>query len=233
MSTSPAGASGRTAAGRCVGPDGRWPAGSGARHRLGPGTVGSVPPRRPWLVEPERVVSDLPALRRLHRVWLAFVAIVVLLAGSLLLVELDPTSLPAALPAALAAVVGVAGLVTVVAIDRTFAAAPPATDRRALRGFEARQALQIAVGLAPAVLGTALAATLGSEAAAAIGVAGALAALVRARPTTTRLRRIEAAWAHQGVDVSARRAAGGIRHDDNARPPDHDTDPPASTPPND
>lgn len=168
------------------------------------------------------VVADLPPLRRLHRVWLAFMAILVILAASLLVVDVVPSSLPTTLPAGLAAIAGVAGIVTVVAIDRTFAAAPPADDTRALRGFEARQALQFAVSLAPAVLGVALVAAFGSLTAAAIGAAGALAALLRARPTTARLRRIEGAWVDQGVDVSARRAAGADR-----------TDPDTPTSPND
>lgn len=168
------------------------------------------------------VVPDLPPLRRLHRVWLAFMVILVILAASLLVIDVVPSSLPAALPAALAAVAGIAGIVSVVAIDRTFAATPPTDDARALREYQARQALQFAVSLAPAVLGVALAAVLGSVTAAAIGVACAFAALLRARPTTARLQRIEATWADQGGEVSAWRAAGEDRTDPD--PPRSPTD---------
>lgn len=152
-------------------------------------------------------MSDIPALRRLQRLWLVFVLILVVIGVSLLFVDLDPTSLPALLPPALAAAGGAAGLLAIVAIDRTFAATAPETDLRALREFEARQALQFAVSLAPALLGFALAFAFGTVLAAGVGWAFALLGLLRARPSPARLERIERAWDAAGNDVSAVRAA--------------------------
>ncbi len=152
-------------------------------------------------------MSDIPALRHLQRLWLLFVLIVVIIGVSLLFVDLDPTTLPALLPAALAVAAGAAGLLAIVAIDRTFAAAPPANDLRALREFEARQALQFAVSLAPALLGFALAVVFGTVLAAGVGWAFALLGLLRARPSQARLERIERAWHAAGNEVSAVRAA--------------------------
>lgn len=152
-------------------------------------------------------MSRFPALRRLQRLWLLFVVIVVVIGASLLFVDLDPTSLPILLPTALAAAAGAAGVLAIVAIDRTFAASPPEHDLRALREFEARQALQFAVSLAPALLGFALAFVFGTVLAAAVGWAFALIGLIRARPSEARMGRIERVWGAAGHDVSALRAA--------------------------
>ena len=152
-------------------------------------------------------MSDIPALRRLQRLWLLFVATLLIIGGSLLFVDLEPGTLPVLLPAALAMAGGVAAVLAIVAIDRTFAAAPPEHDLRALREFEARQALQFAVSLAPGLLGFALAFVFGAVLAAAVGWAFAVVALVRARPSQDRLERIERAWDAAGNEVSALRAA--------------------------
>jgi len=152
-------------------------------------------------------VSDIPALRRLQQLWLLFVVTLVVIGVSLLFVDLDPTSLPVLLPAALAVAAGAAGVLAIVAIDRTFAAAPPAHDQRALRDLEARQALQFAVSLAPALLGFALAFVFGTVLAAVIGWSFALSALILARPSQPRIQRIERVWISAGQDVSALRAA--------------------------
>ncbi|TVR37634.1 MAG: hypothetical protein EA388_01260 [Nitriliruptor sp.] len=152
-------------------------------------------------------MSSIPALRRLQRLWLLFVVILVIIGVSLLFVDLEPTSLPILLPAALAAAAGAAGVLAIVAIDRTFAATPPEHDLRALREFEARQALQFAVSLAPALLGFALAFVFGTVLAAAVGWSFALIALLRARPSEGRMGRIERVWGVAGHDVSALRAA--------------------------
>lgn len=152
-------------------------------------------------------MSDIPALRRLQRLWLIFVLTLVVIGVSLWFVDLEPSALPMLLPAGLALAGGVAGLLVVVAIDRTFAAAPPEHDLRALREFEARQALQFAVSLAPALLGFALAFVFGTVLAAAVGWALAIIALLRARPSQARLERIERVWGAAGTDVSALRAA--------------------------
>lgn len=152
-------------------------------------------------------MSDIPALRRLQRLWLLFVVILVVIGVSLLFVDLEPTSLPILLPAALAAAAGAGGVFAIVAIDRTFAAAPPEHDLRALREFEARQALQFAVSLAPALLGFALAFAFGTVLAAAVGWSFAVIGLLGARPSEARMERIERVWDAAGHDVSALRAA--------------------------
>lgn len=152
-------------------------------------------------------MSDLPVLRRLHRLWLAFVIVVIGILVAIPLLDAAPSDLPLALTATLAVAGGVGAFIAVVAIDLTFAASPPADDVRALQEYEARRTLAFAVAQAPAVLGVALTFVFGHVAPAAIGGGFAAACLVRARPSVAGLERLEAAWARAGHDVSALRAA--------------------------
>jgi hypothetical protein len=164
-------------------------------------------------------VSDLPVLRRLHRLWLAFVVVVVGILGALPFLDPEPADIPAVLPATLAAAGGVGAFIAIVAIDLTFAASPPADDMRARQEFEARSTLGFAIAQAPAVLGFALAFAFGMVLPAAIGGGCTAVCLVRARPSPARLRKLEAAWSDAGEDVSVSRAA------DRSSTPTHPRDP--------
>lgn len=152
-------------------------------------------------------MSDLPVLRRLHRLWVAFVLVVIGILAAIPLLDAPPSDLPLALTATLAVAGGVGAFIAVVAIDLTFAASPPADDVRALQEYEARRTLAFAVAQAPAVLGFALTFVFGHVTPAAVGGVSAAACLVRARPSVAGLERLEAAWAKAGHDVSALRAA--------------------------
>jgi hypothetical protein len=112
-----------------------------------------------------------------------------------------------ALTATLAAAGGVGALITVVAVELTFAGSPPASDRRALQEYEARVTLGFVLGQAPAVLGFALAFVFGQLLPAVIGGGLAIACLVRARPSVARVERLESRWAMSGSAVSVLRAA--------------------------
>ena len=169
-------------------------------------------------------MSDLPAFRRLHRLWLAFVLVVVGILATVPLLAPDPSDIPLALTGTLAVAGGVAAVVAIVAIDLTFAASHPSDDARALREYEARVTLGLAIAQAPAVLGFALAFAFGQRLPAAIGGGFALIALARARPSRARLLRLEDAWQTAGRDVSALRAAQaeavGVRSPEETQPQD-------------
>ncbi len=152
-------------------------------------------------------MSDLPVLRRLQRLWVVFVVVVVCILAALPLIDVEPSELPLALSATLAAAGGVGAFIAIVAIDLTFAASPPSDDLRALQEYEARKTLAFAVAQAPAVLGFALTFAFGQLSPAAIGGVSAAACLIRARPSLGGLQRLEAAWSRTGQDVSALRAA--------------------------
>lgn len=152
-------------------------------------------------------MSDLPVLRRLHRLWMVFAATMVVILLALPFLSTEPSDLPAVLPATLA-VAGVGGaFLALVAIDLTFAASPPANDQRALAEFEARVTLGFVIAQAPAILGFILTVVFGMLASAVIGGVGGALCLWRARPTLQRLERIEQAWRNAGSSVSALRAA--------------------------
>jgi len=168
----------------------------------------------------EVAVPDAPAIRRLQRLWLVFVVVAVGILAALPLLDAEPSDIPVALPATLAAAGGVGAFIAIVAIDLTFAGTPPASDVRALQEYQARTTLGFVLGQAPAVLGFALAFAFGQLLPAALGGAFALACLLRARPSVARLRRLETAWSDAGHDVSALRAAA-------AQP---DRDPPQESP---
>ncbi len=174
-------------------------------------------------------MNDLPVFRRLRRLWLAFVLVVLGILLVLPVLDLEPSEVPLALTATLATAGGAAALIAIVALDLTFAAGRPTDDTRALREFEARVTLGLAIAQAPAVLGFALAFVFGQLVPAAIGGAFALLCLLRGRPTPGRLERLEASWQAAGHDVSALRAA---RQEAAARPPGA-TQPPDLPPPDD
>jgi hypothetical protein len=148
-----------------------------------------------------------PAVRRLQRLWLVFLLIAVAILAALPFFDAEPSDIPVALTATLAAAGGIGAFIAVVAIELTFAGSPPANDRRALQEYEARVTLGFVLGQAPAVLGFALAFVFGQLLPAVIGGGLAVACLIRARPSVTRVERLEAQWAVAGSDVSVLRAA--------------------------
>lgn len=172
-------------------------------------------------------MSDLPAFRRLQRLWVAFLVVVIGILAMLPVLDPAPSDLPVALPATLAAAGGVAAFVAIVAIELTFAAARPTDDLRALREYEARVTLGLAIAQAPAVLGFALTFVFGGLLPAAVGGVAALASLVRARPSPARLARLERSWQTAGHDVSALRAARAADgpHAEAPAPPETDDRP--------
>ncbi len=152
-------------------------------------------------------------LRITHRLWATILAGLVAVAIGVLVVADAEPDLPAALPAALVAAVGVAAIVGVEVVDRTFAALPPADDRAALVDYRVRFWLQIALLEAPVLLSVALAFVLGPAWLVLPGILAAVVALVRIRPTRRRLRRFDAAWHAAGHDVSIERALGRVADD--------------------
>lgn len=154
----------------------------------------------------------------LHRIWIAFTIGVLGLATVLTFVaDVDPR-LPAILPLALALAIGGAGYIAVTAIDRIFAASPPANDDAAIGELRTRLVLQAVIAETVVLLATIVAFTLGPRWTVALGgLAGAMI-LLRVRPHGRRLARFDAAWQRAGHDVSVRRAlrsaAGPVSDDD-------------------
>lgn len=145
-------------------------------------------------------------LRSLQMLWAAVLACVVMVAVIVVVVAQASPELPAALPALLVAALGVAAFVGVEAVDRTFAGAPPADDQAALVDYRTRLILQVAILEAPVLLAVALAFVLGPGWVVLVGAATTVIALLRVRPSLTRLRRFDHAWQSAGRDVSLERA---------------------------
>jgi hypothetical protein len=164
-------------------------------------------------------VSDLPVLRRLHRLWLAFVVVVVGILGALPFLDPEPAEHPGG-PARDARRGRWRGCVHRDRCDRPHLRSVPTGRRHAgASGVRSRSTLGFAIAQAPAVLGFALAFAFGMVLPAAIGGGCTAVCLVRARPSPARLRKLEAAWSDAGEDVSVSRAA------DRSSTPTHPRDP--------
>jgi protein-S-isoprenylcysteine O-methyltransferase Ste14 len=146
--------------------------------------------------------------RTLVRLWGAVAAAVLVLTAVVLVTSDADSTVPAALPVTLTAAVAVGAAAGVAAVDRNLADHPPADDAAAVQELRTRTFLQLAILEAPVLLGVALGFTLGPPWVAVIGAAGALGALVLARPTRARLGRLDAAWRDAGRDVSVLRGLG-------------------------
>ena len=152
------------------------------------------------------MTDERDLLRTTHRLWVGVLGgLVVIAAIVLVLADAEP-ELPAVLPAALVAAVGVAAIVGVEAIDRTFAATPPPDDTAAVTEYRVRFFLQIAIIEAPVLVAVALAFVLGPGWVVAVGIVAVGVAMLRVRPTLDRLRRFDATWQAAGHDVSLERA---------------------------
>jgi hypothetical protein len=146
-------------------------------------------------------------LRSVRLLWLSFTVVVALAAVLIPLLVPDPDStVPAALPAILAAAAGAGALVGIVALDRGLIAARPVDDRAAVAELRSRLVMQAAIAEAPALVAVAMAVVLGPPWVAAAGAVPGLIGLLLVRPTPGRLAKLDAAWQAAGVDVSLRRA---------------------------
>jgi hypothetical protein len=157
--------------------------------------------------------SISPFLRTCQQLWAVMLVGVVALAGVVAFLAPSSATLPAVLPATLAAAIGAAGLVGVLALERLFAASPPADDGAALAEYRTRLVLQAVVAEATVALSAVLAFVFGPAWVAAVGGVFAVTALLLARPSRARFQRLDAAWAAAGGDVSLVRAADAARPD--------------------
>lgn len=149
--------------------------------------------------------DDRGPLARQRLLWLAFMVGVVALATILtVVVDVEP-ALPVALPLLLTTAISVAALLATIGIDRVFAATPPSDDTAAVAEFRTRLVLQAVIAETLVLMTTILAAMVGPRWNVAIGGIMATAILLRVRPTTTRLRRFDRAWAAAGAEVSLER----------------------------
>lgn len=153
-------------------------------------------------------MATSPFLVTSQRLWFAFLVGVGAIAAVIVVVaDVEPT-LPVGMPAALGVAIGGGALVGVTAIDRVFAATPPADDAAALAEYRMRLILQ-AVLAETAVLGTVVVTFFfGPAWIAAIGGVAGVAALAGVRPSEARFARFDRAWRDAGSDVSLVRAAG-------------------------
>ncbi len=139
---------------------------------------------------------------RIRRAWWVFGAVLVILGILALIVGEQPTSLPVALPIALVGSAGIGSAIAVAAVQRGLARTHPESDAEARNEVLARQALTIAIALAPVLLGVALAATFGHRSSVAVGVLSGAACAAIAYPLVGRLRQLESSWRQAGHDVT-------------------------------
>jgi hypothetical protein len=151
--------------------------------------------------------SSSPFLRTCQQLWAVLLVGVLGLAGVVTFLAPSEATLPPLLPAALAAAIGAAGVVGVLAIERLFAATPPVDDGAALAEYRTRLVLQAVVAEAVVALAAVIAFVFGPAWVAAVGGLFAVTALLLARPSQARFRRLDAAWAAAGADVSLVRGA--------------------------
>lgn len=147
------------------------------------------------------------SLRSVRWLWSASTVVVAAAAVLIPLLVPDPgTTVPPALPAALALSAGGGALAGILAIDRGLTAARPADDRAAVAELRSRLVMQAAIAEAPALLAVALAVVLGPAWVALAGAVPGLLGLLLVRPSDARFAKLDEAWTAAGVDVSLRRA---------------------------
>lgn len=147
-------------------------------------------------------------LSGLHRLWLAFLVGVSAIAVAIVVIADVEATLPAALPAALAAAAGGGAILGVLAIDRVFAATPPADEAGARGEYRTRLVLQAVLAETAVLAAVILTFFFGPAWVAAIGGVAGVIALGLVRPSRARFERFDRAWAAQGSEVSLVRAAG-------------------------
>jgi hypothetical protein len=142
-----------------------------------------------------------PFLRSTSTAWVAFVLQVLVLVVVTLIVADGSSELPALLPVALAASVGVAAIVGVRAMERLLTASSPDGVDDAMQLIRSRSTVQWAIADAPVILSAVLAFVLGPPAVVLVGAVGSIWALVLARPSMMRIERVEKAWHEEGSRV--------------------------------
>lgn len=143
-----------------------------------------------------------------QRLWLGFVVGITAFAVVIPLVaDVEPT-LPPALPAALAAAAGTGLVLAVRALDRIFAATPPADDAAARTEYRSRLLLQAVLAETAVLVAVVVTFVFGPGWVALIGGAAGLIALIPVRPSRARMQRFDEAWRRAGSEVSLVRAAG-------------------------
>lgn len=151
--------------------------------------------------------SRLPFVVTSQRLWAAFLVGILAIAAIVTFVADTSSELPAVLPAALAAAAGGGAVVGVLAIERVFAATPPKDDTAALGEYRMRLVLQAVTAETAVLFAVILTFVFGPSWVAGVGGIAAAVALLLARPSEERLRRLDAAWQAQGADVSLLRGA--------------------------
>jgi hypothetical protein len=144
-------------------------------------------------------------LTRLQRLWFTFVAAVVVLSLAGAVLADTESTVPAALPALLVVAFGAAAVAGVLAVDRGLMLSAPDDDTAAGEEVRARLALQIAIAQAPTLLAFALTFALGPPWVVLVGGAMSVGALLRVRPTRSRLEELEGVWQRAGSEASVLR----------------------------
>jgi hypothetical protein len=144
-------------------------------------------------------------LTRLQRLWFTFVAAVVVLCLAGAVLADTESTVPAALPALLVVAFGAAAVAGVLAVDRGLMLSAPDDDTAAGEEVRARLALQIAIAQAPTLLAFALTFALGPPWVVLVGGAMSVGALLRVRPTRSRLEELEGVWQRAGSEASVLR----------------------------
>jgi hypothetical protein len=151
-------------------------------------------------------VSTRPAIRRLWRPWVALGGSAIVLIAVAAASDPGTSTLPVMLPVALISAATAGALAAIVAIGRGLAYHSPADDDEALVELRGRQAMRLAIGLAPVLLGVALAVVLGHRASlVAAGIAAATVATAGA-PRAGWLQAVDTAWNERGLRASIVRA---------------------------
>jgi hypothetical protein len=152
-------------------------------------------------------VRRRPPIGRLRRPWAALGATAVVLAVLAATTSPSTSDLPAWLPVTLVAASSAGTLAAMVAVGRGLARTSPADDDAALAELRARQALRLAIGLAPVLLGVAMAVIFGHRATLLVAaiVAGVIAAV--GNPRNNWLQAVDASWNERGLRASIVRAA--------------------------
>jgi hypothetical protein len=145
----------------------------------------------------------------LTRLWLVAATATLLITAAVLVTSDASSTVPAVLPAVLIGAVSLGAVGAVAAVDRNFAASPPADDAAARIELRLRAYGQLAVLEFPLLLGVAAGFLLGPPWIVVISAVGVLASLAMTWPTRSRLARFDAVWQAAGHDVSLRRATDG------------------------
>ncbi len=149
---------------------------------------------------------DSADLRPLQRPWWLFGGLVAVVAFVGLVARTpSPSTLPAILPVGLTLAAGAGALAGMAVMQRALWLSRPQSDAAALRFFQSRQVAQIAIALAPVLVGTALGVVFGQRASVLAAALVGSACLAFGLPRPTRVRALDASW-QERADASIFRA---------------------------